>query len=446
MTQTYNEDVEVRGKLQIQEDVTPNTPLTTLTEDGRIEVGDDLGLATPESLIEAHRAETSLSKPKRGIHSLGQIGGAISDVISWVFAELELPGTGAISGVHQALRARLIHNNADDSSQAELRAGEFEVVNQSGTSGTPVGQAIGIRAGVTTEAVGHLDKAVGVEVELNNSGSVNEAVGLEVADVTGATDSYAIRTGLGKIRFGDLGTGIVQADANGELNSDSISPSSLPSMIGADAGNNGMGGIVPSPSAGDEAKYLAGDATWKVIPSTAIELITYHRVTTPNSTISLSNLGLTNYRKVVGYIRFRDKNSNSNSALLHMRFDGDTTNGNYFCLSLYHHNTATSPTLVYNNGAIGRLCNSYATNPFFTSNFAFYEFQLIPANPDDYVTHMVGHGGAPFNSSTYRHEDYSLYYQGASVPSLDSMQFTLVVSGPTPEFAIGTEIALYGYK
>lgn len=39
----------------------------------------------------------------------------------------------------------------------------------------------------------------------------------------------------------------------------------LPIMEGASSEEEGSGGLVPAPNAGDEDKYLAGDATWKTV-------------------------------------------------------------------------------------------------------------------------------------------------------------------------------------
>lgn len=38
-------------------------------------------------------------------------------------------------------------------------------------------------------------------------------------------------------------------------------------MQGCDAGTAGVHGLVPAPAAGDQDKYLAGDGTWKYVPS-----------------------------------------------------------------------------------------------------------------------------------------------------------------------------------
>lgn len=49
--------------------------------------------------------------------------------------------------------------------------------------------------------------------------------------------------------------------------SGNASTSSIPAVTGASANDNGVVGLVPAPSAGDQEKYLAGDGTWKALPS-----------------------------------------------------------------------------------------------------------------------------------------------------------------------------------
>lgn len=161
--------------------------LAVVTGDGRMQIGSfDLGgaMATDDSLLEAHRDESSLL-PKRALHLLGRISGALSDAVSWVVQELELLGSGGVSGIHTALRARLTFDNSGDSDMAELRAGDFEVINQAGSSGTPVGQATALRAVVTNDSGAYLSEAVGVAITISGS------------DID---DAYAIHATGGMIR------------------------------------------------------------------------------------------------------------------------------------------------------------------------------------------------------------------------------------------------------
>ncbi len=194
------------------------------TEDGQIQVGDfDAGvLSTADSLIEAHRAEGS-SLPQRGLHTLGKIAGAVSTAISWVVGELELVGTAAISSIHSAVRGRVTHSSTGDSSTAELRAGDFETINQSGTSGTPVGTGVGVQATVDNQQNAHLTKASGIVSKIQNAtgadietavgfdvgvpvndGTIDTLIGLNIPDMTEGTENYAIRTGEGVVSLGDV--------------------------------------------------------------------------------------------------------------------------------------------------------------------------------------------------------------------------------------------------
>ena len=220
MTQTYTEEVVIDGSsdvtqltvqghsaqtepLQIWED-SAGTDLAQVAEDGRLQIG-DIGLSTDDALVEAHR-DSGSSLPKRGLHSLGKISGTLSSVIAWAVAELELLGTGGVSALHQALRVKLTNQNSGDSPNADLRAGDFEAVNQGGSLQTPVGQATGIQATVSNDDSAYLADAVGVGVAINDGagGAITNAYGVKVEDVDqGATSNYALHTGKGTVHLGD---------------------------------------------------------------------------------------------------------------------------------------------------------------------------------------------------------------------------------------------------
>lgn len=192
--------------LQSWED-SAGSPLSHITADGRLLVGDDPGLEAPDALVEAHRDITSVSVPQRALNTLGRVTGALGTAVQWVVHELELRGTGGISGLHTALRSRLIHADTGDSSDSELRAGDFETINQTGTTSERVGKAVALSAAVTNQAGAHLNTATGVEISLQNGdgGSISEAYGLKINDLnpSTATNSYALHTGTGVVRFGD---------------------------------------------------------------------------------------------------------------------------------------------------------------------------------------------------------------------------------------------------
>lgn len=240
MTQTtYTDNVKIDGSQDItQLDVEGHStqteplqqwsenggdPLARVTGDGRLQVGsfDSGAMVTDDSLIEAHRDEADTSKPTRGLHLLGEITGTLSSVISWVVQELVLKGTGGISALHSALRVKLTNENTGTmDAGAELRAGDFEVVNDGGSSGDGVTLVTGVRTAVTNNSGAYIDTAVGLDVELADAGTMTDAYGIRVADVDqGSGDNFAIKTGAGAIRFGDLGEGLIKASSNGDLSS-----------------------------------------------------------------------------------------------------------------------------------------------------------------------------------------------------------------------------------
>ena len=183
------------------------TPFAQVTGDGRLELG-DLDLGTPDGLVEVNRDITlSSSVPQRGIQSRGLIRGAISNAIAWAVHELELLGDGGVSGLHAALRAKISQKNTGDASQTELRAGDFEAINEQGSSGTPVGKLVGVQSTITNEESAYLDKAVGIGVKLNDENSPSQtqyAYGLLIEDVNhGAQANFAIHTGKGIVHVGD---------------------------------------------------------------------------------------------------------------------------------------------------------------------------------------------------------------------------------------------------
>lgn len=328
MTQTYTDDVIIDGsqdevQLTVQGHSTQSNPLqewqdsagdtlARVTEEGYYQAG-DMTLSTDEALIEAHRDETS-PLAERGIHTLGRLAGILTTSIAWLVGELELVGTAAISSIQTAVRGRLTHSSTGDSSNAEMRAGDFEVVNQSGTSGTPVGTGIGVKAGISNQSNAYLSKASGVVAELTNgagadietavgfevappsndaTGTIDTLIGLDIANMDEGTENFAIRTGLGVVHIGDImdlvqqladpagKAGVVQLYAKDDklfavAPDDTIydltqGGGSVAVMTGASDTVDGASGLVPQPLAGDEAKVLQGDGNW-VTPVTPSEM------------------------------------------------------------------------------------------------------------------------------------------------------------------------------
>ncbi len=229
-----SEDVtqlEVRGHttqseaLQTWTDGSGNV-LARLTAEGYLQLGEP-GSGAPAALLEAIRQlNLSVDDPEHGLQTRGEVTGQVLDALTWVLHELELLGTGGVHSLQAALRSRLAHRNSGDSSQAELRAGDFEVVNAEG----PVAQATGLHAAASNESSALLDKAVGVEATIHNelNGDIDEAaafsvapptndgvidtlIGLQVPDLDQGTANYAIHTGVGLVHLGDVVELIEQA-------------------------------------------------------------------------------------------------------------------------------------------------------------------------------------------------------------------------------------------
>jgi hypothetical protein len=295
-TTIFTDDVRIEGsadetQLTIQGNSSQSAPLQVwensagadlgqVTGDGRLQFG-NLGMSTNESLAELHQDGTGASTIKRGLNSKGRFTGALSDAISWLLAELEIAGGGTITGIYRALRGKLSHNNASNNSvNADLRAGDFEAINQSGTAPSPVGQMSGVYAQVDNQANAHLSQARAVAAQVSNgssanintaaafqvispvnNGAIGTLIGLDIADINQGSDNYAIRTGVGKVKLGVLGSGLVKSTSgllgNAVKGTDFDTP-----MQGASAGSNGLAGVVPQPLAGDEDKFLRGDGSW----------------------------------------------------------------------------------------------------------------------------------------------------------------------------------------
>jgi hypothetical protein len=196
------------------------TPLAKVAADGRLQTG-DMNLGAPNALIEAN-ANYPSGHPQRGIQSLGRITGALASAVAWAVHELELLGTGGVSLIQTVLRVKLTNSNTGTSTNAQLRAGDFESRNAAGISGDQVGSASGIRGTVSNATGAHLARASGVEgaivndasgsiidaaalevVTPINAGTITNLYGLRVPDITQGTTNYAIHTDKGRVHLGD---------------------------------------------------------------------------------------------------------------------------------------------------------------------------------------------------------------------------------------------------
>lgn len=190
MTQTtFTDNVLVDGsqdveQLRVQANTTQDSALQTwedsagdvlarVTGDGRLQVGDDLGLASPDALVEAHRADTSTSKPTRGIHSLGQISGTLTALVQWMVGELELRGSSAMDALHTALRIRASNmNTGTPTANAELRAADIEVINDASASDDTLPKATGLQVGVTNASGKTITEAAALRLKMDNQGTI----------------------------------------------------------------------------------------------------------------------------------------------------------------------------------------------------------------------------------------------------------------------------------
>jgi len=202
MTQTtFTDNVLVDGsqdttQLRVQGHTTQTQPLQTwensagtpqarVSGDGNVQIGDDLlGWSTPDALLEAHRAEASTSKPKRGIHSLGQVSGTLNALVQWIAGELELRGSSAIDALHTALRIRASNmNTGTPTANAELRGADIEVINDASAGSSALTKATGLLVAVTNAAGKLITEAVGLRIKLNNAGTITNPYAIYVEGV-----------------------------------------------------------------------------------------------------------------------------------------------------------------------------------------------------------------------------------------------------------------------
>jgi hypothetical protein len=212
MTQTnYDDNVVITGsrdidQLKVKGNGTQTNPLQSwensagvvqaqVKADGRFQVS-DTNLAPDinrDSLIEAHRSQTSTARPKRGLHSLGQVADTLDSIVQWIVQELELFGSNGVKALHMALRVKLTNSNIGiapgNNAGSDLRAGDFEVINNGGSVGSPIDTVTGIQTAITNNSGAVVNTAYGLRVKLNNPGTI--------------TNPYALYTDQGIVHFGD---------------------------------------------------------------------------------------------------------------------------------------------------------------------------------------------------------------------------------------------------
>ena len=106
--------------------------------------------------------------------------------------------------------------------------------------------------------------------EVNGHFHLTLGIPLEVPTVTAANNGEILKVVNGAWTVGEAPTGVpdVTASDNGRVlqvsNGAWTAQDALPTtMVGASDQNDGAGGLVPAPSAGDEDKFLSGDGTYK---------------------------------------------------------------------------------------------------------------------------------------------------------------------------------------
>jgi hypothetical protein len=207
MPEIFNDAVEINGQddvtqLIVRGDTSQGEPLqqwrtstedilAQVTVDGRIELGNNAGLAS--ALIDANKTIFDDADPaKQGFQSRGVVdtGATVSTPLTWSIQELKFDGgADSISSVQTAQRVTVEHKNTGTSSSATLRAGRFQAIHDS------------------TNTLGEL---TGVEIQLerpNSAGVITNAYGLRIkTPINGAGSGgnlYAIHTEKGTVHLGD---------------------------------------------------------------------------------------------------------------------------------------------------------------------------------------------------------------------------------------------------
>lgn len=171
-----------------------------ISQDGRLEVGDQaVASSSPPALVEANQSINASSVVTQGLQTRGIVSGAgaINQPLTWSQHELEMGGTGGVSGTHQALRGIVTQNNTGSSTGAEMRAASFEVKNNQ-----TLGKAVAVRAEITNASGGNLTEAAAFEAVMPSAGTIGTLYGLRIPDLPSGTNRFAIHTGAGAVRFG----------------------------------------------------------------------------------------------------------------------------------------------------------------------------------------------------------------------------------------------------
>ena len=107
-----------------------------------------------------------------------------------------------------------------------------------------------------TEVDGHFHLALGIPLQVPTVTASNNGEILKVENGTWTVGEAP--TGVPDVTASDNGS-ILQV-SNGEWTTQDVLPTT---MVGASENDDGEGGLVPAPSAGEEDKFLSGDGTYK---------------------------------------------------------------------------------------------------------------------------------------------------------------------------------------
>lgn len=273
MSETFNTNVEINGssdttQLKVSAHSSQTAPLQSWNtssgdqvarteSDGRFQTGSlDTGAgATGDAQIEVFRHEDAKTLPTRGLNITGAIKDALTSVVSWSVHELFLKGSAGVRALHSALRVRIVNQNTGTTNtNAEIRAGEFEILNSGGASGNPIPVATGIDVRVTNEATGYVGTAYGMRVLVDD------------LNTNGISDSYALHATGGKTRLDDV------LELHSQRTSAPLAESQVAKIYVKDDGKlyarleSGMEYLLSSahvPVSPGDGKVLTSDGTWQ---------------------------------------------------------------------------------------------------------------------------------------------------------------------------------------
>ena len=270
MSEIFNTDVEINGsedktQLLVQGALPQSQAMTewransgdvsaSLHPDGRLRSGSlDAGISE-NAQFAVHRHEDDVSRPTQGIRVLGLVKDALTSIVSWSVHELVLKGSKGVRAMHSALRVGLRNENSGtELTGGSVITGQIEVVNEGGTSGSPIPEVTGLRVGLANQSSGAIDAARGVEIELVEEGWLYPEQ-MYVLHTTGAKSRIDDTLELHGNRLyspaGESEVVKVFVKADGKLHA----------RLGS--GAEYLLTSAPVPEAGDETKFLRGDGKW----------------------------------------------------------------------------------------------------------------------------------------------------------------------------------------